>query len=120
MAAGAESPSRPACEPLAAGDDAAIEFTDAAIETIDAVVALAGRYAAEARRLGKEDVSLVLERVPAQGARTFHEALQSLRIMQAIVWLSGHHHVGLGRLDQYLWPYLAADLEAGRLDEGGG
>ena len=29
----------------------------------------------------------------------------------------GHHHVGLGRLDQYLWPYLEADLKAGRLDE---
>ena len=38
-------------------------------------------------------------------------------MLHAVVWLSGHHHVGLGRLDQYLWPYLAADLEAGRLDE---
>ena len=25
--------------------------------------------------------------------------------------------MGLGRLDQYLWPYLAADLRSGRLDE---
>ena len=24
-----------------------------------------------------------------------------------MVWLCGHYHVGLGRLDQYLWPYLA-------------
>ena len=82
-------------------------------------MALAQRYAAEARRLGKDDVAEVLEHVPAQGARTFHEALQSLRILQAIVWLSGHHHVGLGRLDQYLWPFLWADLETGRLDEAG-
>ncbi len=104
---------------LAAGDDVAVEFTAAAIETIDAVVSLAERYAAEALRTGRDDVAGVLEHVPAQGARTFHEALQSLRILQAIVWLSGHHHVGLGRLDQYLWPYLAADLEAGRLDEAG-
>jgi pyruvate-formate lyase len=102
---------------LAAGDAEAIEFTAAAVETIDAVIALAGRYAAEARRLGKEDVAQVLEHVPAQEARTFHEALQSLRILHAVVWLSGHHHVGLGRLDQYLWPYLAADLESGRLDD---
>ena len=34
-----------------------------------------------------------------------------------MVWLSGHHHVGLGRLDQYLWPYLASDLESGLLDD---
>ena len=30
-------------------------------------------------------------------------------------WLSGHYHVGLGRFDQYMWPYLHADLEAGRI-----
>jgi pyruvate-formate lyase len=94
----------------------AIEFLDAAIETIDAVLALAARYATEARRLGKVDVATVLEHVPAEPPRTFHEALQSLRLLHAVVWLSGHHHVGLGRLDQYLWPYLASDLEARRLD----
>ena len=92
---------------LAAGDGEAVEFSDAAIEAIDAVLALAGRYAAEARRVGNEDVAAVLERVPAERPRTFHEALQSLRFLQAMVWLSGHHHVGLGRLDQYLWPYLS-------------
>jgi pyruvate-formate lyase len=32
------------------------------------------------------------------------------------VWLSGHYHVGLGRFDQYMWPYLEADLRQGRLD----
>ncbi len=102
-----------------AGDAEAVEFSEAAIETIDAVLALVARYAAEARRLGKDEVAEVLERVPAEPAATFHEALQSLRFLQAMVWLSGHHHVGLGRLDQYLWPYLSADLEAGRLDEAG-
>jgi len=25
--------------------------------------------------------------------------------------------VGLGRFDQYMWPYLKADLDTGRLDE---
>jgi pyruvate-formate lyase len=104
---------------LALGVTEAVEFSDAAVETIDAVMALAERYASEARRMGRDEVAGVLEHVPARGARTFHEALQSLRILHAIVWLSGHHHVGLGRLDQYLWPYLAADLESGRLDEAG-
>ena len=103
---------------LAASRDEQVAFIDAALETIDAVAALAGRYAAEARRQGNDELADVLERVPAHGAQTFHQALQSLRLMQAVVWLSGHHHVGLGRLDQYLWPYLAADLGSGRLDEG--
>ncbi|MBI5820995.1 MAG: pyruvate formate-lyase [Verrucomicrobia bacterium] len=95
----------------------AVEFLDAAIETMDAVMDLARRYAATARQLGRQDVAAVLERVPAQPATTFREALQSLRLCHAVLWLSGHYHCGLGRFDQYMWPYLQADLEAGRLDE---
>ena len=98
-------------------DDAeAVEFLDSAGETIDAVLGLAARYAAGARAMGREELAALLERVPAGPARTFHEALQALRLCHAVVWLSGHYHVGLGRLDQYLWPYLDADLRAGRLD----
>ncbi|HEY6056616.1 MAG TPA: pyruvate formate lyase family protein [Candidatus Limnocylindrales bacterium] len=102
---------------VAGGDDDAIEFLDAAIEAIDAVLALAARYAAEARRLGLDEVAANLEAVPAHPPRTFQQALQALRLLHSVVWLSGHHHVGLGRLDQYLWPYLEADLRAGRLGE---
>ncbi len=98
------------------GDPQAVAFLDCAIETIDAVLALAARYAAAARGAGHVDVAGILEHVPANPPRTFHDALQSLRLMQAVVWLTGHYHVGLGRLDQYLWPYLQADLAAGRLD----
>jgi formate C-acetyltransferase len=102
-------------ERLAANAEAA-EFLDCAIETIDAVLALARRYAETARQTGRHDIADVLGRVPAQGVTTFHEALQALRLCHAVLWLSGHYHCGLGRFDQYLWPYLQADLEAGRLD----
>ncbi|MBM3143549.1 MAG: pyruvate formate-lyase [Chloroflexi bacterium] len=94
----------------------AVEFLDAAIETIEAVLGLAARYAEAARAAGRRDLAEILEHVPAQAPRTFHEALQSLRLLQAVVWLSGHYHVGLGRFDQYMWPYLWADLQTGRLD----
>jgi formate C-acetyltransferase len=99
------------------GDREITEFLNCAVETIDAVLALAVRYAEAARALGRQDVADTLEHVPAMPPRTFQEALQSLRLMHAVVWLSGHYHVGLGRFDQYMWPYLKADLEAGRLDE---
>jgi formate C-acetyltransferase len=92
-----------------------IEFLECALETIEAVLELAARYAAEAERQGREDLAEVLRRVPAQPPRTFQEALQALRLCHAVVWLSGHYHVGLGRLDQTLWPYLKGDLDAGRL-----
>lgn len=100
-----------------AWDVQTVEFLDCAIATIDGVLSLAARYAQEAERLGRHNLAEILTHVPARRPRTFHEALQSLRLLQAVVWLSGHYHVGLGRFDQYMWPYLRADLEEGRLDE---
>jgi formate C-acetyltransferase len=100
-----------------AGDPEAATFLDAVVETIDAVLALAGRYAAAARAFGRDDLVEVLSRVPAHPAVTFHEALQALRLCHAALWLSGHYHCGLGRIDQYLWPYLEADLAGGRLTQ---
>ncbi len=98
-----------------AGDPSAVEFLDCAIETIDAVIGLAARYANQAQSMGRDDLAEILENVPAHPARTFHEALQSLRLGHAVVWLGGNYHVGLGRFDQYMWPYLKADLSTGRL-----
>jgi formate C-acetyltransferase len=98
-------------------DPESVEFLTCAVETIDAVLDLAARYAKAARDQGQLSVAETLERVPALPPRTFREALQSLRLLHAVVWLSGHYHVGLGRFDQYMWPYLKADLGAGRLDE---
>ncbi len=102
-----------------ADDPQAVEFLDCAIETMDAVFALAARYAQAAREMGRTDIAEILDHVPAHRPRTFHEALQSLRLLHAVVWLSGHYHVGLGRFDQYMWQYLQADLDAGRLDIAG-
>ena len=96
-------------------DPQALEFLDSAIETIDAVLALARRYARHAAQLGRADLAEVLEAVPAHPATTFREALQSLRLCQAIVWLGGNYHVGLGRFDQYMGSYLQSDLQAGTL-----
>ncbi len=92
-----------------------LEFLDSAIETIDAVLELVSRYARQASLIGRDDLATVLEAVPAHPAHTFREALQSLRVCQAVVWLGGNYHVGLGRFDQYMWPYLYSDLQAGSL-----
>ena len=98
-----------------ADDPQAVEFLDCAIETIDAVLGLASpmppKPAAWVVRTWPPSWS-VSRRNPARG---FHEALQALRLCHAAVWLGGHYHVGLGRLDQYLMPYLQSDLDAGRL-----
>jgi formate C-acetyltransferase len=61
------------------------------------------------------DIAEVCEQVPAHGARTFREACQALWFGHMItVFEDGVNANSIGRLDQFLWPYLEADLEAGR------
>jgi len=82
--------------------------------SIDAVLRLTARYEAAAREAGNDALADTLARVPAYGAHTFREALQSLRILHYAMWCEGNYHNTLGRFDQYMYPYLAADLDAGR------
>jgi len=85
--------------------------------SIDAILGLTARYAEAARETGREDIACVLNRVPAYGARSFPEALQSVRIMNFAFWLEGNYHNCLGRFDQYAYPYFKKDMEAGVLSE---
>lgn len=85
--------------------------------SIQAVLALTERYRQEAISQGRNDVTEVLALVPAQGAQTFHQALQSLRILHFCMWCEGDYHNTLGRFDQYMLPYLTHDLENNILTE---
>ena len=68
------------------------------------------------RRAELIEMSRVLTRVPAQPAKTFHEALQTVWFMQVIPQIeSNGFSISPGRLDQYCYPYLDADLSAGTL-----
>lgn len=90
-----------------------------------AVITLAHRYAALADSLAATAVSpqrrdellrvaQVCRWVPEHPARTFHEAVQSFWTVH-YAFFSTQSLLSCGRLDQFLYPYLAADLEAGRL-----
>ena len=49
--------------------------------------------------------------------QTFHGALQLVWLIQIFLHAEGNAAaVSFGRFDQYLWPFLQADLAAGRLD----
>ena len=101
----------------AEGDVEGELFLSNAKLSAQAVLDLAARYRAAAEAQGLATVAETLAQVPAKGARTFHEALQSLRILHYAMWCEGEYHCGLGRIDQYLFPYLDADLKSGRLTE---
>ena len=84
---------------------------------IDAIIDLSERYLAEAIRQGKTELISVLSRVPKYGATSFYEALQFFRILHFSLWLEGNYHNTIGRFDQYMYPYLQADLDKGVLTE---
>ncbi len=101
-------------------------FWRAALSVCDAGIRLGQRYAGEARRLAEaaqgDDRARLLamadlcDRVPAHGARTFTEAVQSLWFSHILTCgEDGINANSIGRLDQILQPYYAADLAAGRV-----
>ena len=101
----------------AEGDEEGRLFLESLLAELKAVLDLSERYRAEAQRLGRTDIAATLGRVPRYGARSFREALQFFRILHFTLWCEGEYHNTVGRFDQYLWPYLEADLRDGRLDE---
>lgn len=103
-------------------------FYDAVLIALAAVESFAARYAEHlcqlhraepdpGRRAELQAMEEVFRRVPRYPARTFHEALQSILLMQvALCTESFENAISLGRLDQVLRPYYEADVAAGRLD----
>ena len=69
---------------------------------IDAVIAYADRYEDEA-----------LSRAIRSGAKGYLEALNMFRILHFALWASNVYHNTVGRFDQYMGPFLKADMEKG-------
>ena len=93
----------------------------------EALLILANRFANEAERLATQEkdtgrvaelkeIAHICRNVPRQPAATFHEALQSLWFTHMAANMEGlNSAISFGRVDQYLYPYYKADLEAGRI-----
>ena len=95
----------------AENDAEGVDFLENAILSVRSVLGLVDRYRAAAN-----DADDLLNAVHV-GAKTFPEALQTLRVLHYAMWCEGEYHCGLGRIDQYLLPYFEADLASGRLTE---
>ncbi len=100
-------------------------FYQAAEICLEAVIHWAHRYGEVARaqadvennlerRLELEQISKVCMRVPEFPARNFQEALQCVWFIQLAAQIeTDGAAVTVGRLDQFAYPYLLADLEKG-------
>ena len=98
----------------------------------EGIMTLAARYAQKARKMAAAEkdatrktellrIAENCERVPAHPPRTFYEAIQFVWFVQLGGILSENPlALNLGRFDQYMYPYYAADLAAGRIDAKGG
>jgi formate C-acetyltransferase len=105
------------------------DFLDALITSCEGVRELATRYAGEAKSLAAEcdderrkeellEIARICDKVPWEPPETFQEALQALWFIHMSVMVQeSYPGPGLspGRIDQYLYPYYAKDLEAGRI-----
>jgi formate C-acetyltransferase len=104
-----------------------VAFYDAAVVVAQAAIDFGARWSAyckaaaacepDASRAAElHELAGILGHVPAHPARTFHEALQSVFLTHAMLHQESFQHgVSFGRVDQYLYPYYAADRAAGRL-----
>lgn len=101
-------------------------FFSSVVIALDGVMAYAMRLSKHCREMAEAESEPIrrqelrqmaqdLEQVPAGPAQTFRQALQSVWLLHMIFHstLNGN---AMGRLDQYAWPFLKADLDQGRLD----
>ena len=104
-----------------------IYFYKSVIDTTEGVMIYARRmseYAAQlasschdAKRAAElQQISHILQSVPAHAPSTFWEAVQSVFVIESLLPVEENQTgMSLGRVDQYMYPFYKADIEAGRL-----
>ena len=110
-----------------------LEKLEAMKISCEAIIIMARRYADFARQEAEKlkidnpkrakeliKISEICEKVPAEPATTFWEALQSNFFTHLGIWIESNGPVkSLGRLDQQLYPFYKRDLEErGTITEG--
>lgn len=93
------------------------EFLEAAFQCVESLQNIIDRYEQFARVSGENDIADTLNVVKTEGATTFREALQLLRILHFSLWRSNNYHNTLGRIDQYLYPFYKKDIRERRLTD---
>ncbi len=101
------------------------DFLTSALNVAHAAMMLGARHAQYLRSMSETtddpqqkaewlEIADVCSRVPAYPAQSFREAVQSLWFAHIItVWEDGINANGIGRLDQFLYPYYRNDIDNG-------
>ena len=113
---------------LANADEAKkVPFLEGVVMAMEEAAGVGKRFAAMARELAEQEEDAgrkagllkmveVCDWVPANPARTFHEALQSYYMSYLLLHWEVVPSMGFsqGRVDQYLYPYYESDIREGR------
>ena len=103
------------------------EFLEAVVIVMRAAISFAQRFANLAREMAAKEadpkrkaellkIAENCERVPANPARGFWEAVQSLWFAHLILQIeSNGHSMGYGRFDQFMYPFYKQDIDAGEI-----
>lgn len=111
-------------------DNSETSFLNCLLNTLESITVLKDRQLHHLRQLqeknpenkGKDPENKNIRRlieifshIPLHPARTLEEALQTVLFINSLIWMDGHSLVGLGRLDNVLYPFLEKDLSTGLL-----
>ena len=88
------------------------EFLKASLRCLDIFVRSADYLKRQAMSMGRTEMASVLESIKDRAPETFPQALQLFWLYALLAGV-----INYGRLDDFLGPYLARDLEGGRLTE---
>lgn len=104
------------------------EYFDAVRTEMIAVLRFAERFSHKASEMAEietderkkcelREISRICNKVPAEPAGTFHEALQSFWFIHLLIQTeSNGHSMSTGRFDQYMFPYYDIDIKNGKID----
>ncbi len=104
-----------------------LQFLKAVNIALDAANSFANRYAGLVKDLAKKEANVERKAelskiadacawVPANPARNFYEALQSVWFIYVVLMIEGWGNgIGFGRPDQYLYPIYKKDVAEGKL-----
>ncbi len=106
-----------------------IYFYKSIIDTTEGVMIYAKRLSEYAKELAAKEtnakrkdellkIAEVNAYVPAHKPRTYWEAIQSVWTIESLLVVEENQTgMSIGRVDQYMYPYYKADIEAGRMND---
>lgn len=94
-------------------DPEKLKFGQDMLDTIHISMTIVDDY----RKTAQGRLRQALQQVPHKGARSFYEALVSMKAMIYLLRLNFCDHVTFGRFDQYMYPYYLMSKQQGMTDD---